>query len=404
MEANVAASNTLLTINMITAKALAILHQKCNIIGAVNRQYDDSFANSGAKIGSTLRIRVPVQYTVSKTPALSLQNTVETFVSLPISNQYHTDFSFSSNELTLSIDDFSTRYIEPAIAVLAAQIEADFVLQMWPTVYNLVGTAGSPQVFKTVLQSRKLLLDNLTPQSKQWLLRINTQDNVDLVDALKGLFQQSTQIARQYTDGVMGLAGGFEWAENTHLTTTTRGAGNAAYTTAIVANQNTGTSLVVAAGAGAANAGDVFTIGGVFRCHPETKVSSGVLQQFVVAGAYAGGAGTMTISPGINGLAGSPQQNVVTVANGSAPITWSGTVSTASGLSLAFHPDAFTFATADLVMPGGVDMASRVVKDGISMRAVRQYSISDDTFPIRIDVLWGAAALRPQLACRLVAN
>jgi hypothetical protein len=112
----------------------------------------------------------------------------------------------------------------------------------------------------------------------------------------------------------------------------------------------------------------------------------------------------MTISPGINGLAGSPQQNVVTVANGSAPITWSGTVSTASGLSLAFHPDAFTFATADLVMPGGVDMASRVVKDGISMRAVRQYSISDDTFPIRIDVLWGAAALRPQLACRLVAN
>jgi hypothetical protein len=404
MEANVAASNTLLTINMITAKALAILHQKCNIIGAVNRQYDDSFANSGAKIGSTLRIRVPVQYTVSKTPALSLQNTVETFVSLPVTNQYHTDFSFSSAELTLSIDEFSARYIEPAIAVLAAQIEADFVLQMWPTVYNLVGTTGSPQVFKTVLQSRKLLLDNLTPQSKQWLLRINTQDNVDLVDALKGLFQQSTQIARQYTDGVMGLAGGFEWAENTHLTTTTRGAGNTAYTTAIVANQNTGTSLVVAAGAGAPNVGDVFTIGGVFRCHPETKVSSGVLQQFVVAASYAGGAGTMTISPGINGLAGSPQQNVVTAANASAPITWSGTVSTASGLSLAFHPDAFTFATADLVMPGGVDMASRVVKDGISMRAVRQYSISDDTFPIRIDVLWGAAALRPQLACRLVAN
>jgi hypothetical protein len=370
----------------------------------VNRQYDDSFANSGAKIGSTLRIRVPVQYTVSTTPALSLQNTVETFVSLPIANQYHVDFSFSSAELTLSIDEFTARYIEPAIAVLAAQIESTFVQQMWPTVYNLVGTAGSPQVFKTVLQSRKLLLDNLTPQSKQWLLRINTQDNVDLVDSLKGLFQSSQQISRQYLDGVMGLAGGFEWAENTHLTTTTRGAGNTAYTTAIVANQNTGTSLVVAAGAGAANAGDVFTIGGVFRCHPETKVSSGVLQQFVVAGAYAGGAGTMTISPGINGLAGSPQQNVVTVANGSAPITWSGTVSTASGLSLAFHPDAFTFATADLVMPGGVDMASRVVKDGISMRAVRQYSISDDTFPIRIDVLWGAAALRPQLACRLVAN
>jgi hypothetical protein len=407
-----AASNTLLTINMITAKALAILHQKCNIIGSVNRQYDDSFANSGAKIGSTLRIRIPVQYTVSKTPALSLQNTVETFVSLPISNQYHTDFSFSSNELTLSIDDFSARYIEPAIAVLAAQIEADFVAQMWPTVWNQVGTAASPQVFKTVLQARKLLLDNLTPQSKQWLLRINTQDNVDLVDALKGLFQQSTQIARQYTDGVMGLAGGFEWAENTHLTTQTRGAGNAAYTTTTVqtgvagsgTGQSTGTSLVVAAGAGAMNAGDVFTIANVYRVHPETKVNTGILQQFVVAAAYAGGAGTITISPGINGVEGSPTRNVYIATAAAQAIVFAGTVSATSGLSLAYHPDAFTFATADLVMPGGVDMASRVQKDGISMRAVRQYSISDDTFPIRIDVLWGCAALRPQLACRLVAN
>jgi hypothetical protein len=399
------ATNTLLTINMITAKALAILHQKCNFIGAINRQYDDSFANSGAKIGSTLRIRLPVQYTVSTTPALSLQNTVETQVSLPITNQYHVDFSFSSAELTLSIDDFSARYIEPAIAVLAAQIEATCIGMMWPTVYNQVGTSGAAQTFKTVLQSRKLLLDNLTPQSKQWQLRINTQDNVDLVDALKGLFQQSTQIARQYTDGVMGLAAGFEWAESTHFTTQTRGAESATYTTAITTGQNTGGTLAVITGTGAGNAGDIFTIAGVFRVHPETKVNSGVLQQFVLTAAYAGGGGNMSIAPAINAVIGSPQQNVVVPsANATAAITFQGTASTATGLSLAFHPDAFTFATADLVMPGGVDMASRVVKDGISMRAVRQYSISDDTMPIRIDVLWGAAALRPQLACRLVAN
>src|SRR5580765_552572 len=163
------ATNTLLTINMITAKALSILHQRCNFIGAVNRQYDDSFANSGAKIGSTLRIRLPVQYTTSTTPALSLQNTVETYVSLPITNQYHVDFSFSSAELTLTIDEFSNRYIEPAIAVLAAQVEATFINQMWPSVWNQVGAAGSAMPFKTVLQARKLLLDNLTPQSKQWL-------------------------------------------------------------------------------------------------------------------------------------------------------------------------------------------------------------------------------------------
>src|SRR4249920_2621734 len=317
------------------------------------------------------------------------------------SNQYHVDFSFSTAELTLSIDDFTARYIEPAIAVLAAQIESTFVNMMWPTVYNQVGTPGVAQTFKAVLQARKLLLDNLTPQSKQWLLRINTQDNVDLVDSLKGLFQQSTQIARQYTDGVMGLSGGFEWAENTHLSTQTRGAESATYLAAPAAQ--TGSTLAVTTGTGAGNAGDVFTIAGVFRVHPETKANTGVLQQFVLTAAYTGGAGNMSIAPAI--VTSGPNQNVSNSPNGTtSTLTFMNTASTPAGLSLAFHPDAFTFATADLVMPGGVDMASRVVKDGISMRAVRQYSISDDTMPIRIDVLWGAAALRPQLACRLVAN
>ena len=342
-----------------------------------------------------------MQYTVSTTPALSLQNTVETYVSLPVTNQYHVDFSFSSAELTLSIDEFSARYIEPAIAVLAAQIEATFIGMMWPTVYNQVGTAGAAQQFKTVLQARKLLLDNLTPQSKQWLLRINTQDNVDMVDSLKGLFQSTTEIRTQYTDGVMGLSAGFEWAENTHLTTQTRGAESQTYLATPAAQ--TGSTLAVTTGTGAGNAGDVFTIAGVYRVHPETKVNTGVLQQFVLTSAYAGGAGNMSISPAI--VTSGPQQNVSNSPNGTtSTLTFANTASTATGLSLAFHPDAFTFATADLVMPGGVDMASRVVKDGISMRAVRQYSISDDTFPIRIDVLWGGVAMRPQLACRLVAN
>jgi hypothetical protein len=394
-----AATNTLLTINMITAKALAILHQRSNIIGSVNREYDDSFANAGAKIGTTLRIRIPVQYTVSSGPNLSIQNTVENYVSLPIVNQHHVDFSFASSELALSIDDFSARYIEPAINVLASVIEATFVNMMWPNVWNQVGIAGSPQAFQTTLQARKLLLDNLTPQSKQWMLRINTQDNVDMVGSLKGLFQQSTQIARQYTDGVMGLAAGFEWAENTHLTTQTRGA-ESGYL--VNGASQVGSSLVVGTGTGAGNAGDVFTIAGVYSVHPETKVVSGTLQQFTLTAAYAGGAGTISFAPAI--VTSGPQQNVSGSPATGAALTFANIASTATGLSLAYHPDAFTFATADLVMPGGVDMASRVVKDGISMRAVRQYSISDDTFPIRIDVLWGGAAMRPQLACRLVAN
>ncbi|HEX3574570.1 MAG TPA: P22 phage major capsid protein family protein [Rhodopila sp.] len=392
------ATNTLLNINMITAKALVILHQKLNFIGSIDRQYDDSFAQSGAKIGTTLRIRQPVQYSVSSGPSLSIQNSVETNTSLTISTQKHVDFSFSSQELTLNIDDFSARYIEPAIAVLAANVEAD-ALSMVNSVWNQVNGQGAAQVFRNVLMGRKILLDNLAPQSKQWMVRLNTQDNVDLVDSLKGLFQSSQKIATQYTDGVMGYTAGFEFAENTFLSQLTRGA-EAGYL--VNGAGQSGSSLVVGTGTGAGNVGDVFTIAGVYRVHPETKAVTATLQQFVLTAAYAGGAGTMAIAPAI--VATGAFQNVSATPASGAALTFAGTASTPTGNSICYHPDAFTFATADLVMPGGVDMASRASKDGLSIRVVRQYDINNDVLPCRLDILYGYQAIRPQLACRLAAN
>jgi hypothetical protein len=396
------ATNAVLTINMITAKFLVILHQKCNFIGSINREYDDSFANSGAKIGNTLRIRLPVRYLVNNGANLVMQNTVEQNTSLTISTQKHVAFSFSTADLTMSIDDFSARYIEPAAAVLAASMESDAIQQCFAATYNETIVTG-PQVFKNVLQARKILLDNLTPQSKQWQLRINTQDNVDMVDVLKGLFQQSTQIARQYTDGVMGLSGGFEWAENTHLSQFTTGARSTAYVLNGVPASGA-TTAVVATGTGNMVVGDIFTIAGVFRVHPETKLPTATLQQFVVTTAYAGGAGTINFAPALVYDTTSGYQNVSAAPATNAALTFDNALSTSHGMSLAYHPDAYTFGTADLVMPQGVDMAARAVKDGLSVRIVRQYDINNDYLPCRVDVLYGVAAIRPQLACRVTAN
>jgi hypothetical protein len=392
------ATNTLITPNMLTAKTLAILHQKLNFVGSINKEYDDSFAQSGAKIGQSLRIRIPNQYTIrSNTMTLSPQNTVEQNVTLTVSNVSGVDMAFNTTDLTMSMDRFTERYIEPAAAIIAADIESRS-LQTFQQVYNQVNGQGAAQTFKNVLTARKQMLDNLTPQSKQWQLRINTQDNVDMVDSLKGLFQSSQKIATQYTDGVMGYTAGFEWAENTHLSQYTRGAGTGAYTVNSLATNQ----LLVQVGTGAINAGDVFTVAGVFRVHPETKASTGVLQQFVVTVAALSGAQTWTISP--TPVASGALQNVsVLPANGNA-ITFAGTASTASGISLAYHPDFATFASADLEMPRGVDMASRAQQDGISIRLVRQYDINNDFLPTRLDVLWGISVIRPQLAVRLAAN
>ena len=58
---------------------------------------------------------------------------------------------------------------------------------------------------------------------------------------------------------------------------------------------------------------------------------------------------------------------------------------------------------ADLPLPQGTDMAARVSDPqlGMSIRMIRDYDITTDKFPCRLDVLFGWAALRPELACRI---
>lgn len=388
--------NTLLTVNQITRESLRILHQKCNFIGSINRQYDDQFANSGAKIGDSLRIRLPNQYTVRSGATLAAQDTVEQNTTLQISTQKGVDLNFTSADLTLSLDDFSKRILDPAMSVLAAAMEAD-AFNMVNDVYNSVGTYNAAMTWKTILQGRKRLGDELAPPSDRNLI-LNSTHNLEVVDALKGLFQDSSAIGKQYREGMLGKTAGFEGIfENTILPDFTSGAG-----TGYLVNgaAQSGSSLIVDTGTGALAKGTVFTIAGVFRVHPETKQVTSTLQQFVVTSAYAGGAGTVAISPAI--VATGARQNVNAVPADNAAITVFGAASSSWAQSLAFHKDAFTFATADLVMPKGVDFATREVYDGISMRIVRAYDINNDQFPCRLDVLYGYKTLRAQLAARLV--
>ncbi len=397
-------SNTLLTPTQVTRKALMILHQKLNFIGSINRGYDDSFAKDGAKIGDTLKIRVPNQYTVRNGATLSAQDIAETTVNLQVATQKGVDVNFSSAELSLSLDDFAERILDPAMAALAANIEAD-AMSMYKDVYQQVNNQGSAITFNKVLVGRKRLVDSLAPLDNR-TCNLNTQDNVDLVDALKGLFQDSTSIARQYREGFMGRTAGFDFVENTLWPAHTPG--TKAGTPLVNGASQSGSSLISdgwTASTAALKKGDIFTIAGVFSVHSESKAVSSQLQQFVVTAdstADAGGNLTIPISPAI--ITSGATQTVSGAPADNAAITVTGTASTAYGISLAYQKNAFAFATADLVMPKGVDFAAREVLDGVSMRIVRQYDIVNDKFPCRIDVLYGYKTIRPQLACRLANN
>jgi hypothetical protein len=398
-------ANTLLTPQMITRESLRILHNKLTFIRRMNRQYDDSFAKTGAKIGETLKIRLPNQYVVRTGATLVPQDTTESSVSLTVATQKGVDLNFTSADLTMDLDDFSERIIEPAMSVLASNVESD-AFSMFKDVYNFVGTPGTtPNTLLTILQARAKLNNSLAPMDAERSLHMSSETNASMVDALKGLFQDSAAIKEQYREGLMGRTAGFDWYENPMVPFFTMGN----TVSGVTVNGATQTGNVLNIG-GVANAdvftqGTVFTIAGVYRVHPETKQVTSTLHQFVVSGSdqtMTGTTGALTISPAITPT-GATQNVNASPATGAAITIVSGAAAGTYQQDIAFHKDAFTFATADLIMPKGIDFAAREVMDGISMRIVRQYDINSDSLPCRLDVFYGYKTIRPQLACRITS-
>jgi P22 coat protein - gene protein 5 len=391
-------ANSILTPTEVTRAALSILHQKLNFVGNVYRGYDDRFARSGAKIGDTLTIRLPNEYTVRTGASLSTQDTTETSTTLTVSTQKGVDTTFSSSELTLSIQDFSDRILEPAMSVLAANIEAD-ALSMYKDVYNLIDGDAAAFAFGAVVDAKTRLGEMLAPTSERCMVMNMTHAN-KLVKDRKDAFNPTSDVSKMFREGMVDRSAGFDLYENTLMLPHTTG--TAAKTTGYLVNgaTQTGASLTVDTGTTSFLKGDVITIAGVNRVHPETKADTGVLQQFVVTANSGTSATSLAISPSIvtsgarQNVSGSPADNAAIVKVGAG-------ASETLVQSLAFHKNAFTFATADLTLPEGVHFAGREVMDGISMRIVRDYAISTDTFPCRIDVLYGYKTLRPQLATRV---
>ena len=397
-------SNSILTIDMITRKALEILENNLVITRNVNRQYDDSFAVEGAKIGSTLRIRLPDRALVTDGAALQVQDDNEQFTTLTVANQKHIGVNFTSAELTMQLDDFAERVLKPRISQLASSIDAD-VANAYKSIGNTVGTPGTtPSTSLVLLQAQQKLNENAAVMNPRYAT-VNPAANAGLVEGMKGLFNPTDTISKQFKNGMMGTGVlGYDEVNMSQsikqFMTGTRTATGNSVTTTVTAEGATSLALTVGSGL-TVKAGDVFTIGSVNAVNPQTRESTGSLFQFVaLADATAvSTAITVTVAPiysASNALA-----TVDALPASGAAVVFVGAASSQYAQNLVYHKDAITFATADLLLPQGVDMAARAVHNGISLRVVRQYDINNDRMPCRIDVLYGYSAIRPQMACRL---
>ena len=397
-------ANSILTIDMITRKALEILENNLVITRNVNRQYDDSFAVEGAKIGSTLRIRLPDRALVTDGAALQVQDDNEQFTTLTVNNQKHIGVNFTSAELTMQLDDFADRVLKPRISQLASSIDAD-VANAFRTIGNSVGTPGTtPATSLVLLQAQQKLNENAAVMSPRYAT-VNPAANAGLVEGMKGLFNPTDTISKQFKNGMMGTGVlGFEEVNMSQsikqFTTGSRGATGNTTSAAVTAEGATSIALTVASNV-TIRAGDVFTVADCFAVNPQTRESTGSLFQFVVLAdvTASGTAVTVTVAPMYS--ASSALATVNTLPATSKAVVFVGAASTQYAQNLVYHKDAITFATADLLLPQGVDMAARAVHNGISLRVVRQYDINNDRMPCRIDVLYGFSTIRPQMACRL---
>jgi hypothetical protein len=397
-------SNSILTIDMITRKSLEILENNLVITRNVNRQYDDSFAVEGAKIGSTLRIRLPDRALVTDGAALQVQDDNEQFTTLTVASQKHIGVNFTSAELTMQLDDFAERVLKPRISQLASSIDAD-VANAYKSIGNTVGTPGTtPSTSLVLLQAQQKLNENAAVMSPRYAT-VNPAANAGLVEGMKGLFNPTDTISKQFKNGMMGTGVlGFDEINMSqsikqHTTGSRVATGNSVTTT--VSTQGAA-SIALTIGSGlTVKAGDVFTVADCFAVNPQTRESTGSLFQFVaLADATASGTAiVVTVAPiytAANALA-----TVDSFPTAGKAVVFVGAASSQYAQNLVYHKDAITFATADLLLPQGVDMAARAVHNGISLRIVRQYDINNDRMPCRIDVLYGFSTIRPQMGCRI---
>jgi len=410
-------ANTFLTNKVITYEALDVLENTYNAMIHINSEYSDQFRFGGAVLGQTLSIRKPPRFLGRLGQAVQIEGITETFVSLTLSYQRGVDTQVSSQDLVLNIDDYRKRILEPEIVRLSNLIDQD-VCGLAQGLNNFVGVPGTtPSQLLTYLQAKAKLDNFAAPMDGKRHFFLNPTSEVTIVDALKGLFQASSEIAEQYREGGMGKAIGFNWwmDQNVYVQTV----GTLGGTPLVDGGSQSGSSILTKGWTSTTlNAGDIIsfvsTSTPVNGVNPQSYQSIGAPMQFVVTATTSDSAGAMTIpiSPAIVGP-GSSLQNVTNLPADNTSIYVYDTVSTSfssisgkqSPQNLAVHRDFGTLAMVDMPLPGGTDKAYRASsrKSGKSIRVIRDYVATSDQWIQRLDVLYGVAVLRQELGCRVGA-
>ena len=412
-------ANTLAVTTLVAKEAQRIAHEKATFIGTTDLQFDESFrydARNGPH-GQTLKVRKPNQY-IRRTGSrvMDVQDQNEATQTITVATQDGVDMRFNSAELMQSVnsdgafDALSKNYIEPAVAVLISGIESDYLAACTKATYNVAGAAGTAITTLAVPgQARAKLNQNLAPKDGNRFVQMDSVTMSSMATVL-GTYQNPTaDVSKVWREGLISRTAMADYYENERVWTLTNGSDVTATTdsAALVTDGGTTIDMHTALAVAQQKVGQVFTIAGVHACHPETKAAYPHLQQFTIT---AVGATTTTISPAT--VLSGARQNVcsstgtalATTDFDSATLTFVGAASTSYVQPLMYHKEAFQFVTAELPILDDAQKCVVVTMDGLSIRAWMGSDIRNDELLVRLDILYGMAALRPEWACRMVGS
>jgi hypothetical protein len=395
-------SQVLLTPTIISKESLVILENNLVAANRVNRKFENQFV----KIGSSFTIRKPNRFTVASGAALQVQNISEPSVSITVNQQKQVAFQFTSQDLTLTVEEFSERYLKPAMASMANKIDFD-VLTNTLSISNYVGTPTvTPSAFSTSVQLvGRRMDDQAAPQDNRTLV-VNPAAYWAIANGMTPLFVMPTA-KDALIKGYLATIGNYEIYMDQNIQTLAAGAtAHSSSNINVSTNGQIGSAISTnAATSDVFNIGEVFTINGVNNINPQTRLSTGVLKNFTLtASSQANSVSTLVlqITPAI--VTSGPYQNVDVGPSTGALISWlTGTSAAqlAAPQNIAFTRDAFGLVMVPMEIPQGVDFAARETYRNISLRVIRAYDINNDVFPTRIDVLYGTTVYYDELACRL---
>lgn len=451
-------ANQLLTISMITNRALPVLANLCVVTDKFNRQYDKEFGQKGRKIGATANVRLPPRYLGTFGPALNVEASAEQYVPVNVLYQFHVDMQFNTVNMLLDIDDFEWRFLHPACVAVANRVDSDGAYFAMQNTANRFGTPGTPPTsFKNFSDARATLVSEGMPKGMLPTAILHPLAQSAMADSLKGLFNPQAQISELFETGMVAAkTAGADWFEDPNIANYTTGSLLGTPVLAGVTSAVGGSAIVTSgwaqtgvfnlsgltASSAAVQVGDTIQVAGLYPTNPQNRNRYGnTLKQFVVLppGGYAqivgaaapGGpqfasatlangtfnattglytasaGGLLAVTVGECAITGGQFQNVAASSafTGTPAITVNGgaALGTSSTENLYFHRDAFALAFVDLPLPRTAVEASRAYDEdlGISIRIATQYTINNDAEPTRLDIAYGFASLYRSLAARI---